>query len=105
MHGGFFDMRDCVFDRAAEAVLRDCFRSLRRLDCRFRCFHNPGSLQRRNFNDLAAERAGHFCRIDFVSVLFNDIHHIDGNHNGNSELRKLRRQIQISFQVCSVHDI
>ena len=84
---------------------RDGLARFGRLNGSFCCLRHTGALECRDFYDPAAKLFGKLCGIDLVPVLFHDVHHIDGNDNGDTEFGKLGSQVQIAFQIGAVHDI
>ena len=43
--------------------------------------------------------------VNHVAVFGYDIHHIDGDHDGDAQLNKLRCQIKIALEVCAVDNV
>ena len=70
-----------------------------------RRFLNARAFQGGDLNHQAAERLRKFFRIDLTSLFVYHIHHINGNHNGYTEFQQLRCKIEVSLQVCAVHNI
>ena len=100
-----FDVGDRVLDAAGEGVHRDRLRVLCRVDRGLRRLHDPGALQRRNLDDLAAELAAELGRVDLVAVLAHDVHHVDGDDDRDAELGELGGQVQVSLEVRAVDDV
>ena len=105
VHDRFLDMRKRVLDRTGERMLRNGLRALRRLDRFLRGFRNARALQRGDLDDLAADLFGKLLRIDLVAVLFYDVDHVDRHDHRNAELDELRGEVQVAFEVRTVHDV
>ena len=56
-------------------------------------------------NDLAVKRFGERGEIDHVAVLFHNVHHVDGDEHGNSQLHELRGEVEVALQIGAVHDV
>ena len=65
---------------------RNSLAVLCRIDSSFRSIHNAGAFQSGNFNHLAAKFTGKLLRINLISVLLHNIHHVDGNNNRYTKL-------------------
>ena len=105
MYCRFLNMRKRMLHSARKGVHRDSPAILRCINCRLCRLHNSGALQSGNFCHLTSKFTGQFFCIDPVTVLLHHIHHIDCNNNRNTKFGKLRRQIQVSFQICTVDDV
>ena len=105
MHGSLFDMRDCMLNAARKGVLRNGFAVLCGINCSLCRFHDARALERGNLNNFAAKLTGKLCGIDLIAALADNIDHVDCNDHRNAELRKLRRQIQVSLKVGAVDDV
>ena len=106
VYDGFFDMSDGVLCRTAENVAGnlDLLR-LSRFDGFVCYFVDARSLERRDLHDLTSESLGQLVDLDDVTVFSDDVHHIDGNDDGNTEFKKLCGEVKISFDIRSVHKI
>ena len=105
VHDRFFDMRKRMFNRTGERMLRNGFRALRRFNRLFGGFRDADSLQCGDLDDPTADLLGKALRVDLITVLFHDVHHVDGDDHRDAELNKLRRQIQVALKVRSVDDV
>ena len=105
MYRRFFDVRDGVFHNARIGVMRNGFSCFRRGDSSFRRFHDAFVFQRGNFHHFAAELTGKFVDVDFIARLSHDVHHVDGDDDGQARFHKLRGKIQVSFEVRAVDDV
>ena len=88
---GLFDVGNRVFHWAGEGVHRDGLGALGSLDGSFGSFHNARALQSGDLNDLAAKLTAELCGVDLVAVLADNVHHVDGDDDRNSELGQLGR--------------
>ena len=59
-------------------------------------------LKGRNHHDRAAELLGQFGGVDLVTVLLDQIGHIEGNDHGQAGLDNLKRQVQVALEVGGV---
>ena len=105
VHSRLLNMSQRMFHRTGESMLWNSLCALCGLDCRFRRFHHTVSLQGGNLHHFTAQLAGKILRIQLITVLLHNVHHIDGNHHRYAKLYQLRGQVQIPFQVGSVNDI
>lgn len=100
--GGLFNVRESVLDGALKGVHREGLGALRRLDCRLGGVHDSVAFKGGDLNYLAAELAGELIDVYLVAVLLNDVHHVDGDNNGDAELGQLGGEIEVSFEVRTV---
>ena len=107
------DVGDRVLNGAREHV-RDVWKLawalfddglLRHLDELLGGFHPTLVLERRDPDDLAAERLRDLLEVDLVAVLLHDVHHVDGHHHRQPQLRELRGEVEVSLDVRSVNDV
>ena len=106
MNHGFLDVCDGVLCGAAEDVTGNIDLGIScRFDRLFCNLRNAGALERGDLDDLTAERLGECFDIDDVTVLSDDVHHVDGDDNGDTELEKLCGEVEVSFEVRSVHEV
>ena len=70
-----------------------------------RSLHRVLILQCRDLNNLAAKLLPELLNVNVVTVLTNQIHHVDCNYDRNSDLNQLCGQIQVTLNICSVNDI
>ena len=102
---GFLDMGDGVLNSAGEGVLRLGVRALCRGDRGLRRVHDAGALQSGDLNDLAAQLTGQLLDVDLVAVLLDDIHHVDGDDDRDSQLGQLRGKVEVALEVGAVDDV
>ena len=86
-------------------MLRNGSCALRRLDRFLGGFRDAGPLQSGNLDDPAADPFGKLLRVDFVAVLFHDVHHVDCQDHRNAELDKLCGEVEVALEVRAVHDV
>ena len=100
------NMGNGVLHTAAEAVLGQhgyaCLRQLHRL---VRRRGDAGALQRRDLQHRAAQLLGQGPDVDGIPALFHHIHHVDGHHHGDAQLRQLGGEVEIALQISAVHDV
>ena len=99
------DVRQRVLHRSAEAVtghglfsVRGAYRHLRRLV-------DPRHFKGGNLHHPASQRARQLLNADLVAVLLDNVHHVDGNHHGNAQLRELGGEVKVPLQICAVNYI
>ena len=105
MDNRFFNVREGMFHRPGEGVLRNGFPGFGGLNRGLRRFPDAGTLQGGNLNDPASQPVGKVCRIQFVAVFPDHVHHIDRDHYRNPQLRQLGGQVKIPFQVGPVNNV
>ena len=105
MYCSLFYVRYCMLNRAWKGVFRFGFSVFRRVNGSFGSLRDARALQGWNLHNLTAQGSGQFGGVDFVAILFDNIHHVDGNDHGNAEFGKLCGQIQVPFKVRAVNDI
>ena len=81
---------------------RSRLRRLHRLIC---SFPDPVSFQRRDCCNLTSQTLGQLLYMNLIPGLPDCVHHIDRYNDRNTQLHKLRGQIQVSLQIRPVHDI
>ena len=59
----------------------------------------------RNHHDRAAELLGKLVRVDLVTVLLDQICHVEGNDHGQAGLDNLKRQVQVALQVGCINHL
>ena len=62
-------------------------------------------LKGRNHHDRAAELLGKLVRVDLVTVLLDQIGHVEGNDHGQAGLDNLKRQVQVALKVGGVDNL
>ena len=105
MHGSLFNVGDGVLDRAGEGVHRDGLGALGGADGSLGSVHDAVTLECGDLDDLAAKLTGELLDVDLITVLADNIHHVDGNDHGNAELGELRGEIQVTLEVRTVDDV
>ena len=105
VHGCFLNVRNCVLHTTGEAVHRNGFGLLRRLDGFLCSGLDARAFQCGDLHDLAAQLVGKLADVDLVAVLANHVNHVDCNHNRNSKLGQLRGEVEVSFQIGPVDDV
>ena len=105
MHRRLLDVRQRVLNRTGKGMLRNRFDVSGGVDGGFGGFHYAVALERRDFDDLTAELTRQLPGVDAVAVLFDDVHHIDGDHDRYAKLGQLGGQIKIALEVRSVDDV
>ena len=63
------------------------------------------SLEGAHFRHFTAQGIAQLGKIDLVPVFPNQIHHIDRNHHGNSQLDELCGEVEVALDVGAVHDV
>ena len=69
------------------------------------CLCDARSLQSGNLNSFTSHALGKCCNVDLVTVLCNDIHHVDSHHNRDAKLHQLCGKVKVTLQVRSIYDI
>ena len=99
------DVGDGMLHSAGEGVHRHRLSVFRSVDGSFRGILDAVALQCGELHNLTAQGLAQFGNVDLVTVLPDHIHHIDGYHYGNPQLRQLGGQVQVPFQVGAVHNV
>ena len=105
VHGRLFDVGDGVLDRAGEGVHRDGLGALGGADGSLGSIHDAVALECGDLDDLAAKLTGELLDVDLITVLADDIHHVDGDDHGDAELSELGGEIQVTLEVRAVDDV
>ena len=105
VHGRLFDVGDGVLDRAGEGVHRDGLGALGGADGSLGSVHDAVALECGDLDDLAAKLTGELLDVDLITVLADDIHHVDGDDHGDAELSELGGEIQVTLEVRAVDDV
>lgn len=104
---GFLDVGQRMFHAAREHMgqfLRGLV-GLCNAQRRFRRREAALTFQGADLVDRASQGRRQFAQIDFISPGVDQVHHVDGQHDRNSDFDELRRQIQISFDVRAVDNV
>ena len=105
VNGGLLDVRQSVLHRAGEGVHGNGLAVLGSVNGGLGGLHDAGLLQSGDLDHLAAQLTGQLIGVDLVAVLLHHVHHVDGHHNGDAQLGKLRGQVQVPLQVGAVDDV
>ena len=105
VHGRLFNVGNGVLDGSREGVHRDGLGALCRADSCLGSVHDAVALERGDLDDLAANLTGELLDVDLITVLADDIHHVDGDDHGDAELSELGGEIQITLEVRAVDDV
>ena len=62
-------------------------------------------LKGRDHHDRAAELLGELIRVDLVTVLLDQIGHVEGDDHGQAGLDNLKRQVQVALQVGGINHL
>ena len=102
----FFDLTYCFSDFSGQDFRYDrSFSGLSGLNCQFRCLQAVLIFKRADFNDFTMQFPAQGVNVDPVAVLADQIHHVDGDDDGHAQLEQLCGQIQVTFNVGTVHNI
>ena len=102
----FFDLTYCFSDFSSQDFRYDrSFSGLSGLNRQFRCLQAVLIFKRADFNDFTMQFPAQGVNVDPVAVLADQIHHVDGDDDGHAQLEQLCGQIQVTFNVGTVHNI
>ena len=62
-------------------------------------------LKSRDHHDRAAELLGQLVGVDLVTVLLDQVGHVEGNDHGQAGLDNLKRQVQVTLEVGGIDDL
>ena len=99
------DVGNGVLHRAGEGVHGNSLGAGRGLDGSLGSFLNAGAPQSGDLHNLTAQLTAQLGHIDLVACLLDQIHHVDGHHNGDAQLGQLGGQVQVPLQVGAVDDV
>ena len=106
MNNCFFNMSKSMFYTTLETMLIHHWLFLVSLIySNFCSFNTSCSLKSRNLNYRTSKFLLHCINVDFVSILFNNIHHVNCNYHWNTKFCKLSCKIKVSFKVSSINNI
>jgi len=105
VHGRLFDVGNGVLDGPREGVHRHGLGALCRADSCLGCLHDTVALERGDLDDLAANLTGELLDVDLITVLADNVHHVDGDDHGDPQFGKLRGEIEVSLQVRTIDDV
>ena len=103
--GMLLDMGQGVLHRPGKAVEGQGPAAFRCLNGRLRRFLDAHALQGGNLHHPAAQLFPQLSGVQLVAPLFHSIHHIDGHHHGDAQLRQLGGEIQVPLQIGAVNDV
>ena len=90
---------------AAEVLPRRYFLIIRHVDGMLHEFVDTLILSCRNSHDWDAEDTLHIVQTDGAAVARHLVHHIKRQHHRNAQLHELYRQIEMTLDVRSIHNI
>ena len=90
MDSGLLDVSNGVLYHAGEGVHGDGPAGFSSGNGCFCSLHHACSLQRGNLHHLAAQGPGELLGVDLIPVFSDHVHHVDGYHHRNPQLRELR---------------
>ena len=106
MNYGLFNMSKGMFNTTLETMLvHHSFLFICFINCKFSSLNTATSFQSRNFNNRASKFFRHCINMNFITILFYDIHHIYSNNHWNTKFCKLCCKIKVSFKVCSIYNV
>ena len=97
VNAGFLNMSDSVFYRAFKGVFGNRFFVLGSLYSGFCRLLNALVFQRGDLDDRTAKRAAQLLGVDFNACFLYDVHHIDCDNDGDTELTELSGQVQVTL--------
>ena len=100
-----FDLRESRFDIGREDLRLRKHVRLCHFDGRFRGFHDGGAFQSGDLHDRSAQLFRELRDVDLVAVLFDDIHHIDGDDRRDAQLHDLCREVEVPLEVRAVDEV
>ena len=106
MNNCFFNMSKCMFNTAFKSMFikhRTFFVSF--VYCNFCSFKTACAFKSTDFYNRATEFLLHCINVNFVAILFYNVHHVYGNNHWNTKLCKLSCKIKVTLKVCSVNNI
>ena len=89
VYGGLLNVGNGVLHCTGEGVHGNGFAGFGSGDGCFSCLHDTGVFQSGDFHHGAAQSTGELLGVDFVPVFSDHVHHVNGNHHGDSQLCQL----------------
>ena len=99
------DVRQDVLDGGVELVLRHLALGSSRLLNLLEQLLDTLVLKSRDHHDRAAELLGQLVGVDLVTVLLDQVGHVEGNDHGQAGLDNLKRQVQVTLEVGGIDDL
>ena len=96
------DVRQNVLDGGIELVLRHLALGSSRLLNLLEQLLDALVLKGRDHHDRAAELLGELVGVDLVTVLLDQVGHVEGNDHGQAGLDDLKRQVQVTLEVGGI---
>ena len=100
-----FDLAECGLDIGGEGLDFRGHALFGHFHGSFGRFHDAGAFQCGDLHNGGAQLFGQFLDIDLVAVLFDDVHHVDGDDRRDAQLDDLCREVKVSFQVRTVDEV
>ena len=103
---GLFDMSDGMLNAASEHMGQ--LASLARLcsgNSHLSSLHAAFALQCADLNSLAAQLCAELLQVDLITILADQVDHVDGHNHRNAQLNQLGGQVQVTFNVGTINDI
>ena len=90
---GLFDMSDGMLNAASEHMGQ------------LSSLHAAFALQCADLNSLAAQLCAELLQVDLITILADQVDHVDGHNHRNAQLNQLGGQVQVTFNVGTINDI
>ena len=103
---GLFDMSDGMLNAASEHMGQ--LASPARLcsgNSHLSSLHAAFALQCADLNSLAAQLCAELLQVDLITILADQVDHVDGHNHRNTQLNQLGGQVQVTFNVGTINDI
>ena len=100
-----FDVVQNVLDGGVELVLRHLALGSGELLNLLEQFLDTLVLKSRDHHDRAAELLGQLVGVDLITVLLDQVGHVEGNDHGQAGLDNLKRQVQVALEVSGVDNL
>ena len=97
MYRSLFNMSQRVLYHAGKGVLGNGMAVLCSLYRSLGSLLNAGAFQCGDLYHRAAQLPGQLLGVDFVAVLLDHIHHVDGNHHRDTKFHQLGGQVQVTL--------
>ena len=99
------DVRQNVLDGGVELVLRHLALGGSGLFDLLEQLRDALVLKGRDHHDRAAELLGELVRVDLVTVLLDQVGHVEGDDHGQAGLDNLKRQVQVALEVGGIDNL
>ena len=105
VYGGLLDVGEGMLHLTREDVVGNIPSVLGGFNGQLDSLLQARALECRDLHGGATHAVGQLLQIDLVSLLAENVHHVDGHDHGNAQLGQLGGEVEVALQVGAVDDV